>query len=102
MHVQSEATDTRKLTDLVSVGPATIKDFQMLGISSVEELKNQDSVVLYDRLCDLTQVRHDPCVIDVFRAAIEQAEDPVLAPMKRNWWYWSRVRKGTLARGRKK
>jgi hypothetical protein len=30
----------------------------------------------------------------VFRAAIEQARDPALPAPMRQWWYWSRVRKG--------
>jgi hypothetical protein len=93
---------TRRLSDLVSVGPATIKDFEVLGIYSVDALKGLDSVDLYERLCERTQARHDPCVIDVFRAAIEQANDSELDPKKCDWWYWSRVRKGAIKHGRKK
>jgi hypothetical protein len=29
------ATDERRLGDLVSIGPATLKDFELLGIRSV-------------------------------------------------------------------
>jgi hypothetical protein len=32
------ATTTRRLGDLVSIGPAMLRDFQMLGIRSVSQL----------------------------------------------------------------
>ncbi len=85
--------DQRKLQDLVSVGPATLKDFEVLGIHSVEQLKSCDAKELYERLCLLTKARHDPCAEDVFAAAIAQAKDPTLPKEKRNWYYYSRIRK---------
>lgn len=83
----------RELKDLVSVGPATLKDFEMLGIKSVEDLKGQDARKLYEKICLLSGVRHDPCVEDVFRAAIEQAKNPDLPKEQCQWYYWSRKRK---------
>lgn len=87
---------TIKLSDLVSIGPAALKDFELLGISSVAELAKQNPNELYERLCDITNSHHDICVLDVFRAAVEQAKNPNLNPEKKNWWYWSRVRKGLI------
>lgn len=81
-----------QLSDLVSVGPAALKDFQQLGIHNLEELSRQNSRELYERLCRITKTRHDPCVEDVFQAAIEQAKDPDLDPQKKQWYYWSRKR----------
>ncbi len=83
----------RRLTDLVSVGPRTIEDFRLLGISSVAQLARKDPRKLYERLCAVTGHRHDPCCEDVFSAAVAQARDPRLPAAKRKWWYWSRVRK---------
>lgn len=94
--VQIHSVDSRKLSDLRSVGPATIKDLKLLGIESVPALKDQNSTDLYERLCEITSIRHDPCVIDVFRAAIEQARSPHLEARKKDWWYWSKVRKQSL------
>lgn len=88
--------DSRHLLDLCSVGPATIKDFNILGIQAVDQLKKKKAESLYNELCNATKTRHDPCVIDVFRAAIEQAKNPILEPEKCNWWYWSRIRKRDL------
>lgn len=87
------ANEARQLDDLYSVGPATVKDFNLLGITAVEQLKDKVAITLYDNLCKATKMRHDPCVIDVFRAAIEQAKDPALTREKCQWWYWTKVRK---------
>lgn len=84
---------TRRLIDLVSVGPAAVRDFQVLGITDVEQLIGKSSMALYNSLCVKTGSRHDPCVIDVFRAAIEQAENTNLEWEKCNWWYWTNIRK---------
>ncbi len=83
----------RELGDLVSVGPAMLKDFDMLGIRSVSQLARQEPKELYDRLCKITGKRQDPCVLDVFSSAVAQARDPELPPAQKQWWYWSRQRK---------
>lgn len=91
----------RKLEDLVSVGPAIRADFELLGIHTVAWLAQHEPEALYDELCRKTGKRQDPCVLDTFRAAIEQARDPYLPPEKCRWWYWSRVRKA-LSKSSKK
>ena len=83
----------RNLEDLISVGPATLKDFELLGIKTVKQLEKQDARKLYEKLCLLSGVRHDPCAEDVFRAAIEQAKNPDLPKEQCQWYYWSRKRK---------
>ncbi len=83
----------RKLHDLAGIGPAMLKDFELLGIHSVEELSRQEPAGLYQRLCRVTNQKQDICVLDTFRAVVAQARDPDLPVEKRNWWYWSRARK---------
>jgi len=83
----------RKLQDLVSVGPATIKDMHRLGIFGVHDLIGQNPYELYDRISELDSVKHDLCVIDVFACAIAQARDPQLPEEQKQWWYWTQVRK---------
>lgn len=87
----------RQLTELVSVGPATLKDFELLGIRSVDQLKNRNPQRMYRELCRLRKQRIDPCCLDVFVAAVAQAKDPDLPIEQRQWWYWSRVRKRETA-----
>ena len=85
--------EDRELGDLVSVGPATLEDLRVLGVESVEALAECDPIDLYESLSAIQGCRVDRCVEDVFRAAVAQARDPKLPAEKRQWWYWSRVRK---------
>lgn len=91
--MHSKPAADRRLKDLVSIGPAMLKDFAKLGIGSVAELARCDPDEMYQRISDLDGVRHDPCVLDTFRAAVAQAKDPELPEEQRRWWYWSRLRK---------
>jgi len=88
--------DNRKLIDLVSVGPATLADFDNLGISEVAQLVDKNPLELVAQLEQIKGVRLDPCCTDVFRAAIEQARNPHLPREKCQWFYWSKVRKGQI------
>jgi len=83
----------RQLCDLVSIGPAMLKDFEKLGIRTVRELARRKPEKLYEQLCTVTRQRQDICCLDVFRAAVAQARNPRLPAAQRNWWYWSRQRK---------
>lgn len=83
----------RRLQDLISVGPAMLRDFDQLGIHSVPQLAKQDPKKMYARLERLTGQRQDPCVLDTFEAAVAQARNPRLPAEKCQWWYWSRKRK---------
>jgi hypothetical protein len=83
----------RRLQDLVSIGPAMIRDFEILGIHSVAQLAARDPQLLYEELCGLTGRRQDICCLDVFRAAVAQARNPWLPDEQCQWWYWSRKRK---------
>lgn len=92
------STKERRLQDLISVGPAMLRDFELLGIRSVKQLARQDPKKLYDKLCRITGDRQDICCLDVFSAAVAQARDPLLPAEQSQWWYWSRRRKAQEAR----
>lgn len=87
------ATQERRLQDLISVGPAMVRDFQILGVRSVSALARRNPGKLYEKLCQLTGQAQDICCLDVFRAAVEQARNPQLPAEQCQWWYWSRQRK---------
>jgi len=96
--------EERKLIDLVSIGPAMLEDFELLGITSVSQLRRRSPERLYRELCRLRRQRIDPCCLDVFVAAVAQAKDPDLPIEQRQWWYWSKLRKageGRSSRSRK-
>lgn len=79
----------KNFQQLGSVGPATAKDFLLLGFREVADLKGQDPLALFARLCELTNSRQDPCVEDVLRCAIAQAEHPQLPQKWKDWWSWT-------------
>lgn len=79
----------KSLTDLPNVGPATAADLRLLGIVKAEQLAGHNAFALYRQLCDITQERHDPCVLDVFLSLVDFANG---APA-RSWWYYTEQRK---------
>ncbi len=83
----------RSLDDLVSVGPAMVRDFKLLGIHTVAQLAQRNPEKMYEKLCDITGQSQDVCCLDVFRAAVAQARNPRLPAEQCQWWYWSRRRK---------
>jgi hypothetical protein len=83
----------RRLDDLISIGPAMLRDFEMLGIRSMAQLARQNPQRMYSRLNRISGQRQDPCVLDVFCVAVAQARNPRLPAEKCQWWYWSRKRK---------
>jgi nucleotidyltransferase/DNA polymerase involved in DNA repair len=88
----------RRLGDLVSVGPAMLRDFDLMGIRSVAQLARRNPEKLYERLCAKLGQPVDICCLDVFSATVAQARNPRLAAARCNWWYWSRKRKARDAR----
>ena len=86
------ASDERRLGDLVSIGPAMLRDFELLGIRSVAQLARQKPESLYEKLCKVTGKSQDICVLDTFSAAVAQARNPKLPAEQCEWWYWSRKR----------
>ena len=83
-----------ELKDLRNVGPAALADFKLLGISNIAQLKTCDALELYQRLQIITNSAHDPCVWDVFAAAIHQAK----TGEAKNWWAFTAERKVKFAK----
>lgn len=93
-------TEARQLKDLVSVGPAMLEDFELLGVKTVTQLRRRSPQRMYEELCRLKGQRIDPCCLDTFVAAVAQAKDPSLPIEQRQWWYWSKVRKAKVKSSR--
>ncbi|HEX3150023.1 MAG TPA: helix-hairpin-helix domain-containing protein [Gemmataceae bacterium] len=85
--------DVHDLEDLPNVGPATAGDLRQLGITRPQQLVGKDPYKLYAKLCKLTGVQHDPCVIDVFIAITRFMGGEAAKP----WWKYTAERKRTLA-----
>ena len=85
--------EKRQLKDLISIGPAMLRDFELLGIRSVRQLAKQDAKKLYDKLRRIARQHQDICVLDTFKAAVAQARNPRLPVERCQWWWWSKRRK---------
>ena len=81
--------EIRKLQDIPNIGQAIEKDLILLGIKDPVELIGNDPYQMYYDLCNITNNRHDPCVIDVFISAVKYMEG---GPAKR-WWEFTNERK---------
>ena len=87
---RSEITD---LTKIPNVGPAIAANLRLIGVQSPGDLLGKDPYTMYDDLCRITGVRHDPCVIDVFMAAVRFMAGESAKP----WWKYTPERKRALA-----
>lgn len=88
-----DAREARRLSDIPNIGPAMVADFRNIGIEHPAQLRGKDPYALYERLCTLTGMRHDPCVIDTFISAVRFMEG---AP-PRPWWHYTPERKRRMA-----
>ncbi len=92
---QPLTSPVKNLAELRNIGKAMLLDFEMLGITSVQQLAGQDVDELYVRFCHITASRHDPCVHDTFAAAIHQAKTGEAL----NWWAFTPLRKARQEAG---
>jgi hypothetical protein len=77
------------LTEIPNVGPTVARMLRRLGVEERADLQGADGEDLYERLCALDGVRHDPCLLDTFVAAVAVADGEPARP----WWEFSRERK---------
>ena len=89
----THAEAARALADIPNVGPATIADLRLLGIDAPSQLAGRDPYAMYQRLCEITQIHHDPCVIDVFISVVRFMEGAPPHP----WWHYTPERKRRIA-----
>ncbi len=87
---RNEITD---LEDIPNVGPSISANLRLIGVLSPQDLLGKDPYTMYDDLCRITGVRHDPCVIDVFIAAVRFMD----GEPKKSWWKYTPERKRELA-----
>lgn len=87
----------KQLTDLPNIGKAVAQDLLMLGIEEPAQLVGLNPYDLYDRLCELTGTRHDPCMIDVFISITRFMDGEAPRP----WWDYTDERKSVLREKKK-
>ena len=82
-----------ELTELPNIGPAMARDLRLVGIKQAQDMIDKDPYQLYDSLCHKTATIHDPCVIDVFLAAVDFMKGGKAA----SWWDFTAERKEYLS-----
>ena len=91
---RAEIIDVQQIPN---IGPSIAAKLRLIGVLSPNDLLGKDPYRLYDDLCQVTGVHQDPCVIDVFIAAVRFMAGETATP----WWKYTPERKRTLAARRK-
>ena len=85
----TKSSQVKKFTDIPNGGKAMESDFVLIGIKDPKNLIGKDPFMLYKKLCKVTDVRHDPCVLDTFTAGTDFMNGAPARP----WWYYTKERK---------
>ena len=80
------------LTDLPNVGSAVADDLRLLGLEHPAQLIGLCPYALYERLNQITGLRHDPCMLDTFISITRFMNGEPAQP----WWHYTAERKTRL------
>jgi len=78
-----------QLDELPNIGKAIAMKLQSIGIKHPKQLIGKDPFELHAELCLIKGQTVDPCIIDVFMAAIHFMEHGETLP----WWSFTKERK---------
>ncbi len=79
----------KALQTIPNIGPSLAQDLYDLGYREPKDLRKQNPVKMYRKLCEQTGERQDPCVLDTFMAAVHFAD----TGEARKWWDFTEERK---------
>lgn len=85
----NHASEVTKFKQIPNVGPRMEEDFMKLGIKNPQDLKGKDPFSLYQKMCRVSGVRQDPCVLDTYIAVIDFMNGAPARP----WFYYTKERK---------
>ncbi len=68
---QTDRKQIRHFQQIINIGPAFTKDFEVLGLDRPQQLIGRDPWTLFRKLCKVTKTRQDPCVLDTLIAAVD-------------------------------
>lgn len=87
--MSTETESLKALQTIPNIGKSLAKDLYDLGYRAPEDLGQQDPKRMYDKLCQQTGERQDPCVLDTFMAAVHYAN----TGEAKKWWEFTSERK---------
>jgi len=79
-----------RLEALPNIGKAMADDLRLIGIDHPKKLIGKNPFKLYEKLCEKSGQRQDPCVLDVFMSVVHFMEGGAPLP----WWSFTVKRKG--------
>ncbi len=74
-----------ELRKIPGIGREMEKDLLALGYTTIDSLKGADPQEMYDRMCGITGVKQDRCVLYTYRLAVYFAETENPEPEKLKW-----------------
>jgi len=83
-----------KLEALPNIGKSISADLNLIGINHPQQLIDQDPIKMYQALSAAKNQKVDPCVLDVFMAAVDFMNGGETKP----WWRFTQKRKELLAK----
>lgn len=86
--MQKRISKKDDLESIPGIGKSIAKDLHDIGISRIDDLKNQDPEDMYNRLAILRGQHIDRCVLYVFRCAVYYASSEKHDPELLKWWNW--------------
>lgn len=81
-----------ELIELPNIGKAIAAMLYMIQINKPTDLIGKEPLQLYRQLCDKSDKRIDPCVLDVFISAVHFMESGEAV----SWWKFTEQRKQML------
>ncbi len=85
-----------RLEDLPNIGKTSASDLHLIGVDHPKDLIGQEPFDMYEKLCDITGKKHDPCVIDVFMSVVYF----MVAGESLPWWSFTESRKYKMSRNK--
>jgi len=81
-----------ELRALKNVGPATLSDLLLIGITTIDGLKTAHAEDLFQLLETKSGCKQNICMLDLFRAIIHEAQSGERLP----WHYFSALRRKNI------
>ncbi len=85
---RSKESIVKELQTIPGVGKSIAEDLYTLGYVSIEDLKDREPILMYERLCIKAGKHLDRCLLYTFRCAVYYASNDTHDPEKLKWWNW--------------
>jgi hypothetical protein len=79
----------KQFQKIPGVGKSISKDLYTLGYRSIDDLKDRDPEMMYERLCMQEGKHLDRCLLYTFRCVVYFASNKKHEQEKLKWWNWT-------------